>query len=47
MTVHPECVGRGHRIAKLDRFVEAGAALDGVAFERLDTIVSRWSATHP
>jgi peptidoglycan/xylan/chitin deacetylase (PgdA/CDA1 family) len=44
VTVHPECIGRGHRMAMLERFLDAAAALDGVVFERLDTVVSRWSA---
>ncbi len=44
VTVHPECIGRGHRMAMLERFLDAAAALDGVAFERLDAVVSRWSA---
>ena len=43
VTVHPECIGRGHRMAMLERFIDAAAALDGVAFERLDAVVSRWS----
>ena len=44
MTVHPECIGRGHRMAMLERFLDAASALDGVAFERLDTVVDRWAA---
>ena len=36
VTVHPECIGRGHRMAMLERFIEAAVALDGVVFERLD-----------
>ena len=27
----------------LERFIDAAAALDGVVFERLDAVVSRWS----
>lgn len=42
ITVHPECIGRGHRMAMLERFIDAAAALDGVVFERLDAVVSRW-----
>ena len=41
VTVHPECIGRGHRMAMLERFLDAAAALDGVAFERLDAVVER------
>ena len=47
ITVHPECIGRGHRMAMLERFIEAAVALDGVVFERLDAVVSRWAAAHP
>jgi len=43
ITMHPEAIGRGHRIAMLERFIEAAAGLDGVAFDRLDRIVERWA----
>ena len=46
ITVHPECIGRGHRMAMLERFIEAAVALDGVVFERLDAVVNRWAAIH-
>jgi hypothetical protein len=42
VTVHPECIGRGHRMAMLERFLDAAAAINGVAFERLDAVVDRW-----
>jgi peptidoglycan/xylan/chitin deacetylase (PgdA/CDA1 family) len=45
VTVHPECIGRGHRMAMLERFLDAAAALDGVVFDRLDHYVERWSAS--
>ena len=44
VTMHPECIGRGHRMAMLERFVDAAAALDGVVFGRLDAYVEAWSA---
>jgi len=44
VTVHPECIGRGHRMAMLERFIDAAAALDGVVFERLDAVVERAAA---
>jgi peptidoglycan/xylan/chitin deacetylase (PgdA/CDA1 family) len=47
ITIHPECIGRGHRMAMLERFVDAAMALDGVVFERLDAVVARWAATNP
>jgi peptidoglycan/xylan/chitin deacetylase (PgdA/CDA1 family) len=47
VTVHPECIGRGHRMAMLERFIDAAAGLDGVVFERLDAVVSRWATLNP
>jgi peptidoglycan/xylan/chitin deacetylase (PgdA/CDA1 family) len=44
ITMHPECIGRGHRMAMLETFIEQARALPGVEFERLDTVVARWSA---
>jgi peptidoglycan-N-acetylglucosamine deacetylase len=44
VTVHPECIGRGHRMAMLEQFIDAAAGLEGVVFERLDAVVSRWSS---
>ena len=44
VTMHPECIGRGHRMAMLESFIDAAAALDGVVFDRLDRVVSRWTA---
>jgi peptidoglycan-N-acetylglucosamine deacetylase len=40
VTVHPECIGRGHRMAMLERFIDAAEALDGVVFDRLDRYVA-------
>jgi peptidoglycan/xylan/chitin deacetylase (PgdA/CDA1 family) len=47
VTMHPECIGRGHRMAMLERFIDAAVALDGVVFERLDAYVGAWSAAAP
>jgi peptidoglycan-N-acetylglucosamine deacetylase len=44
ITMHPECIGRGHRMAMLERFIDAAAALDGVVFGRLDRYVEGWLA---
>ena len=44
VTMHPECIGRGHRMAMLEQFIDAAAALEGVVFERLDAVVERFSA---
>ena len=42
ITMHPECIGRGHRMAMLERFIDAATALEGVVFDRLDRSVDRW-----
>jgi hypothetical protein len=44
VTMHPECIGRGHRMAMLEQFIEAAAGLDGVVFDRLDRVVGRWTS---
>ena len=36
VTMHPECIGRGHRMAMLEQFIAEAKALDGVVFDRLD-----------
>jgi len=43
VTMHPECIGRGHRMAMLERFIDAAEALDGVVFDRLDRYVEAWA----
>ena len=40
VTMHPECIGRGHRMAMLERFIDAAEALDGVVFDRLDRYIA-------
>src|SRR5260221_4425419 len=44
VTMHPECIGRGHRMAMLEEFIAEVKALPDVVFERLDTFVARWTA---
>jgi peptidoglycan/xylan/chitin deacetylase (PgdA/CDA1 family) len=47
LTMHPEAIGRGHRIAMVERFIGVARGLDGVVFDRLDRVVERWIATNP
>ena len=44
VTMHPECIGRGHRMTILETFIAEARALDGVVFERHDRYVDRWLA---
>jgi peptidoglycan/xylan/chitin deacetylase (PgdA/CDA1 family) len=43
LTMHPECIGRGHRMAILETFIAEAKSLPGVVFDRLDRVVARWS----
>jgi peptidoglycan/xylan/chitin deacetylase (PgdA/CDA1 family) len=45
LTMHPECIGHGSRIAMLERFIETAASLEGVVFDRLDRYVDAWAAS--
>ncbi len=47
ITMHPEAIGRGHRLPMLERFIAVARSLDGVVFDRLDHVVERWSAANP
>jgi peptidoglycan-N-acetylglucosamine deacetylase len=47
LTMHPEAIGRGHRIAMLERFIGVVRSLDGAVFDRLDAVVDRWAAANP
>lgn len=41
ITMHPECIGRGHRMAMLERFIAEARSLDGVVFDRLDAYLAQ------
>jgi hypothetical protein len=41
MTMHPECIGRGHRVAMLEALIAECRKLDGVVFSRLDPVWNR------
>jgi len=44
VTMHPECIGRGHRMTILETLIAEAKALDGVVFDRLDHFVDSWLA---
>jgi peptidoglycan-N-acetylglucosamine deacetylase len=47
VTMHPEAMGRGHRMLMLERFIAHARMLEGIVFERLDRVVERWIAANP
>ena len=42
VTMHPECIGRGHRMAMLETFIAEARSLPGLVFDRLDRYVGSW-----
>ena len=42
VTMHPECIGRGHRMAMVEQFIAEARKLDGLVFDRLDRYLERW-----
>jgi peptidoglycan/xylan/chitin deacetylase (PgdA/CDA1 family) len=47
LTLHPQVIGRGPRLAMLERLIEAAKELDGVVFERLGDYAAGWRLLHP
>jgi peptidoglycan-N-acetylglucosamine deacetylase len=47
LTMHPEFIGRGHRIAMLDRLIARFRNLDGVRFTTLGDYAGKWRQANP
>jgi peptidoglycan/xylan/chitin deacetylase (PgdA/CDA1 family) len=47
LTMHPQVIGRGSRIAMLQRLIDHFRSRDGVVFERLGDAAARWKAENP
>jgi peptidoglycan/xylan/chitin deacetylase (PgdA/CDA1 family) len=47
LTMHPQAIGRGHRLVMVERLIEVAKGLDGAVFERLGDYAARWRAEHP
>jgi N-acetylglutamate synthase-like GNAT family acetyltransferase len=41
ITMHPECIGRGHRVRMLEAFIAEAKSLESVVFDRLDRYLER------
>lgn len=46
LTMHPQCIGRGHRMFMLERFIEHVRSRDA-RFEPLGAYAERWKAENP
>jgi peptidoglycan/xylan/chitin deacetylase (PgdA/CDA1 family) len=47
LTMHPQVIGRGHRMLMLERLIDRFSSYDGVVFESLGDYVGRWRAENP
>jgi peptidoglycan/xylan/chitin deacetylase (PgdA/CDA1 family) len=47
ITMHPQVIGRGHRLLMLDRFIRTIKGHDDVAFETMTAVAARWKAQNP
>jgi peptidoglycan/xylan/chitin deacetylase (PgdA/CDA1 family) len=47
LTMHPQVIGRGHRLLMLERFVKDVSRHEGVVFRTMGDFVQRWKSEHP
>ena len=47
LTMHPQVIGRGHRMLMLERFIKHLNGHEGVRFSTMSAFVRRWKAEHP
>jgi hypothetical protein len=45
--MHPQVIGRGHRMLMLERLIDYFEGREGVVFETLGEYVERWKADNP
>jgi peptidoglycan-N-acetylglucosamine deacetylase len=47
LTMHPQAIGRGSRLAMVESLIDAASGLENAVFERLGDYASRWRDEHP
>ena len=47
LTMHPQVIGRGHRLLMLERFIKDLQSHEGVTFSTMGDFVQCWKADHP
>ncbi len=47
LTMHPQVIGRGHRMLMLERFIAHLKSHEGVTFARMIDFVTGWKTEHP
>ena len=47
LTMHPQVIGRGHRLLMLERVIEHIRNCDGVVFSKMEDVAREWRRAHP
>lgn len=47
LTMHPQVIGRGHRLLMLERVIEHIRRCDGVVFSKMEDVAREWRRAHP
>ena len=47
LTMHPQVIGRGHRILMLERVIDYMRGQEGVTFKTMHQVAAEWQQTHP
>ncbi len=47
LTMHPQVIGRGHRLLMLEKFIRHMQGRPGVSFRTLEEMVKEWKGEHP
>jgi peptidoglycan/xylan/chitin deacetylase (PgdA/CDA1 family) len=47
LTMHPQVIGRGHRIMMLEKLIEYMKAQEGVSFKTMSQAAAEWKQAHP
>jgi peptidoglycan/xylan/chitin deacetylase (PgdA/CDA1 family) len=47
LTMHPQVIGRGHRMLMLEELIDRIAAVDGVEFKTLGEVATAWRQRNP
>ena len=47
LTMHPQVMGRGHRLLLLERVIEHIRQREGVVFSKMEDVAREWRQAHP
>jgi peptidoglycan-N-acetylglucosamine deacetylase len=47
LTMHPQAIGRGHRLLMLERLMDHIRSRDGITFKTMNEVALEWKRSHP